>query len=210
MALTAALVASRSQFVPKPLGQVVRFVGGGTPSTNRPAYWEGAIPWVSPKDMKKWNITDAEQHISDEAVRNSAAKLADPGAVLVVVRGMILARSFPVGIARVALTINQDMKALCPRDSLVPEFLALSLAGAEQELLEKVETAAHGTRRLRTEVLTSLPMPVPPLDEQRRIVGYLDGVRTKAEQLRRLQEETQAEMEALLPSVLDRAFRGEL
>ena len=50
----------------------------------------------------------------------------------------------------------------------------------------------------------------PPLDEQRRIVAYLDGLQAKVNALWELQVKTQEELDALLPSVLDRAFKGEL
>jgi type I restriction enzyme S subunit len=54
------------------------------------------------------------------------------------------------------------------------------------------------------------PIPVPPLDEQRRIVAYLDSVQARLASLRELQSATGEELSALLPSVLDRAFKGEL
>lgn len=53
-------------------------------------------------------------------------------------------------------------------------------------------------------------VPLPPIDEQRRIVAYLDDLQARVDAVKRLQSETQAELEALLPSVLDRAFRGDL
>lgn len=209
-ALAQTVASARGRFPARPLGELVRLTGGGTPSTKEPSYWSGTVPWVSPKDMKSWEVADSEERITEEAVSRSAVRWIEPGAVLVVVRGMILAKALPVAIGRARLTVNQDMKALRPRDGLTPDFLAYMLKGSEQDLLGKVETAAHGTRRLRTEVLTSLPIPVPPLDEQRRIVAYLDGLQAKAQALLRLQGETQQELEALLPSVLDSAFRGEL
>ena len=55
-----------------------------------------------------------------------------------------------------------------------------------------------------------MPIPLPPLSEQRRIVAYLDGVQARVETLRRLQEETEAEIAALSGAVLAKAFRGEL
>jgi type I restriction enzyme, S subunit len=55
-----------------------------------------------------------------------------------------------------------------------------------------------------------LRVPVPPLSEQRRIVAELDALQTKVDELKRLQAETQAELDALLPSILDRAFKGAL
>jgi type I restriction enzyme S subunit len=64
--------------------------------------------------------------------------------------------------------------------------------------------------RLRTGLLESIPIPLPPLDEQRRIVAYLDDLQAQEDELTALQDATLAELDALLPSVLDRAFRGEL
>jgi type I restriction enzyme S subunit len=51
---------------------------------------------------------------------------------------------------------------------------------------------------------------LPPLPEQRRIVAYLDDLQANVETLKQLQAETQAELDALLPSILDKAFKGEL
>ena len=58
--------------------------------------------------------------------------------------------------------------------------------------------------------LRRVPVPLPGLQEQRRIVAYLDGLQAKVDALKRFQAETAAELDALLPSVLDRAFKGEL
>jgi len=55
-----------------------------------------------------------------------------------------------------------------------------------------------------------LPSRPSSLPEQRRIVAYLDGLQANVDMLRRLQAETGAEMDALLPAVLDKAFKGEM
>jgi hypothetical protein len=54
------------------------------------------------------------------------------------------------------------------------------------------------------------PFSPPPLEEQRRLVAYLHGLQAQVSQLRRYQEETQQELDALMPSILDKAFKGEL
>lgn len=55
-----------------------------------------------------------------------------------------------------------------------------------------------------------LPIPVPPLPEQHRIVAYLDELQTKVDKMKRLREQAMKELDALLPSILDKAFKGEL
>jgi type I restriction enzyme S subunit len=77
-------------------------------------------------------------------------------------------------------------------------------------ILNLVEKSTHDTRKLETPKLLNTRVPVPPLSEQRRIVAYLDGLQSQMEALDRLQTETTAELDALLPSILDRAFNGEL
>jgi type I restriction enzyme S subunit len=77
-----------------------------------------------------------------------------------------------------------------------------------------IESQASGTspsmKKVSQPKLERMPIPVPPLDEQRRIVAYLDSVQARLASLRELQAETQEELDALLPSVLDKAFKGEL
>ncbi len=61
------------------LDELVTISGGGTPSTTKPEYFTGTIPWVSPKDMKVWDIVSSQDKITEEAVANSTAKLIAPG-----------------------------------------------------------------------------------------------------------------------------------
>jgi type I restriction enzyme S subunit len=194
----------------KSLGELVTVRGGGTPSKANPFFWEGSIPWISPKDMKSREITSSLDHISEEATLDSSAKLLAPGAILIVVRGMILAHTVPSAILRVPAAINQDLKALVPRKDLIPEYLCCALWALNSQLLALVEKSTHDTRKLETSKLLDFRIPIPPLSEQRRIVAYMDGLQEKEVALKRLQAETAAELDALLPSVLDKAFRGEL
>lgn len=67
-----------------------------------------------------------------------------------------------------------------------------------------------GQANVNSKKLRNMPINLPPLPEQRRIVAYLEDLQAKVDALRRLQAETGAELDALLPAVLDRAFKGEL
>ena len=194
----------------RPLAGLVTICGGGTPSKSDPFYWEGKIPWITPKDMKRRELSDAIDHISEHATQETAAKLIKSGAVLVVVRGMILAHTFPSAVLRAPAAINQDMKALIPKKELLPEFLCALFWASNSRMLELVEKSTHDTRKFETNKLLGTNIVVPPLPEQRRIVSELDALQTEVDALKRQQAETAAELDALLPAILDKAFKSEL
>jgi type I restriction enzyme S subunit len=157
----------------KTLGEVCQIRGGGTPSKGIPKYWRGDIPWVSPKDMKFDVLSDSIDHISQEAIDGSATSLIPRGSVLIVVRSGILARTVPIAITGRDLTINQDLKALCPNGLVDARFLYHLLDSKMDTLLSMVSRGAT-VHRLMTEELRSVDFLLPPIPEQRRIVGILD------------------------------------
>jgi type I restriction enzyme S subunit len=157
-----------------PLGKIGEWRGGGTPSKSRPDFWTGDLPWVSPKDMKVLHISDAQDHISPVAVECSSVRLIPPGSLLMVVRGMILARAFPVALTMREVTINQDMKALLPSEPKTKDFLLTVLRAFEPLVLDAIERSSHGTCKLKTEFLQDVVIPIPPLAEQRRIVAKVE------------------------------------
>jgi type I restriction enzyme S subunit len=157
-----------------PLGCTGEWRGGGTPSKSHMDFWQGDIPWVSPKDMKTLRISDAQDHISEAAVEASSVRMIPAGSLLMVVRGMILARAFPVALTTREVTINQDMKALLPFESETNQFLLVALRAYEPEVLRAVERSTHGTCKLPTEFLEGFLIGIPPLAEQRQIVATVD------------------------------------
>lgn len=141
---------------------------GMTPHTGTPEFWDGNIPWVSPKDMKVEWISGSIDTLTEEALAKTAIQTFASGHVLIVVRGMILAHSFPVAINKLPVTINQDMKAIST--TLEPAYLAILLRGMKDIILSLVEEAAHGTKVMRTDLFKNIRLPVPPSAEQKAIV----------------------------------------
>ena len=108
-----------------------RIIGGAE-------YFEGSIPWVSPKDMKSDIITDSIDHITEEAIANSTTNLVPVGSVLMVVRSGILKHDLPVAINAVQVTINQDMKAFVPGKGITASFLRNFFKAIESDVLSGV------------------------------------------------------------------------
>ena len=148
-------------------------IGGMTPSMEVRRFWSGDIPWVTPKDMKREDISDSSIRVSETAVRETSLRVIDTPAVLLVVRGMILARRVPIAWTTARVTINQDMKALVPSVRINAEFLARLMSSAKDAFMAVIDESGHGTRRLPTERWWNLPVPIPPEDEQESIVESL-------------------------------------
>jgi type I restriction enzyme S subunit len=187
-----------------PLRQMGEWRGGGTPSKSRPEFWQGKLPWVSPKDMKLLRISDAQDHISKAAVEDSAVRLIPEGSLLMVVRGMILARAFPVALTTREVTINQDMKALLPSEPDTTDFLLVALRAFEPVVLAAIERSTHGTCKLETETLHALATPVPPLAEQKRIVAKVDELMALCDRLEAQLHERDTRQAALARAALAR------
>lgn len=202
----AAIVGCHASRGTRSLGELVDVVGGGTPTRNIPAFWDGAIPWVTPKDMKALIIADAQQRITAEGLNASPAKLLPQNAVLVVVRGMILARFVPIALLNVPATINQDMKALIARPPLSSEFLLAWLIANERTLFDRVGKSTHDTRKLESENLLSLPVPTLSSAEQARFVESFHGLRARTSALEQRMAAVAAEGEQILPALLAEAF----
>jgi type I restriction enzyme S subunit len=160
--------------------------------------------------MKQRELSDAIDHISASATTETAARLLEPGAVLIVVRGMILAHTVPSAVLRVPAAINQDMKALVLDQRFLPEYVCAVLWAWNTRLLKLIERSTHDTRKLETERLLEFKIPVLPIVDQQQVLARLAALAGKGSRLVAEGVAVTRELEALMPAVLNRAFRGEL
>ncbi len=180
------------------LSDVATLSSGGTPSKANATFWDGDIPWVSPKDMKCDHVRDAADKITRAAVSESAARIVGSNSVLAVVRSGILAHTFPVATLAREVSFNQDIKAITPKNgSLLPAFLFWMLKGQEAQILRIGVKKGATVHSLSNGFLESLRFPLPPLDEQRRIVGLLD----RAAEIRRRADAARAKARAIIPAL---------
>lgn len=152
-----------------------RAYSGGTPARAKAEYWRGAIPWLSPKDMKERIVSGTTEHISESALEIGQS-LAPAGTTFVVVRGMILQHTFPVCRSTVPMAFNQDIKGFVPSPELVPEYLTLWFQWAAPRLLRMVSETTHGTKRLESDRFEQLPFSSASREEQLRFLRSMEAV----------------------------------
>jgi type I restriction enzyme, S subunit len=155
-----------------PLSDTGTWLSGGTPSRARQDFWNGNIPWASPKDMKVDILSRTEESVSEEGLK-SGSKLIPNDSILIVVRGMILAHTFPVAITGRPVAFNQDMKALIASEEFIPKYLFYWLKAKANDILSLASESSHGTKRLPTETLFRISAPKPPIQEQSNVVQIL-------------------------------------
>jgi type I restriction enzyme, S subunit len=158
-----------------PLKYITSLSGGSTPDKSNIAYWNGSIPWISAKDMKRFLIGESIDYITELATQETSIRIIQPPVILVVVRGMILAHSFPVAITTNPLTVNQDIKTITCSDKTIIEFLARHLSACKDGVLSLIQEAGHGTKALRTDLFEKLPILLPPIQEQQEICSYVSN-----------------------------------
>ncbi len=162
----------------------VNFMRGGmTPSMATSEYWNGTIPWVSPKDMKQEYISNSELCITSKALAETGLSMIPAGSILAVVRSGILRNTFPLGICTEDVTLNQDMKAFQPKSSMCsPQYLYSLLKGLEQEVLRQCRKAVATVESIEMPDLASMLLPFPPLVEQQSILNLIDKERSLTNQ----------------------------
>lgn len=97
------------------------------------------------------------------------------------------------------------------KSKMLPDFLVFALtARSVREQIAEIGKTTSGNIGISGSDAQSFVVPVPPLAAQREIVSQLDSLQVKVDAVNRLQSETAAELDALLPAILDRAFKGKL
>jgi type I restriction enzyme S subunit len=145
--------------------------------------------------MKVTRIYESEDYLSDLGAKNGT-RLVSAGTIFIVVRGMILAKKFPVAMAMHRVAFNQDLKAIECISHVIPQFLFYWLQGKEYEMLGLADEAAHGTKRIQTDRLLNYPIELPDPDIQRKIAAILsaydDLIENNTRRIKILEEMAQA------------------
>ena len=203
-----AVQTTKPGWSPKPLGQAATIARGkfAHRPRNEPRFYDGKIPFIQIGDISNARrcIREFSQTLNDDGLNIS--RLFPKGTVVIAITGATIGATgildfdscFPDSI------VGLEAKA----EVATPEFIYWSLEYAKRAALAEATQTTQPNINLKN--LESLRIPIPPLPDQRAFVSYLDSLYGEIDTLKTVQEETTEELNALMPSILSRAFSGEL
>jgi type I restriction enzyme S subunit len=173
---------------------------------NEPRFYGGNIPFIQIGDISKSNryIQEYSQTLNQDGLKIS--RMFPKGTVVLAITGATIGVT---GILGFDSCFPDSIVGITPHPNItISEFIYWSIEYVKKIALSEATQTTQPNINLKN--IEKLKIPVPPLPEQRHIVAYLDNLQAKVDALKRLQAETAAELDALLPSILDKAFKGEL
>ena len=151
------------------VANVANTTSGGTPSRNKPEYFNGSIPWIKTGELKEKYIYDTEEKITEEAVKKSSAKLVPKNSLIVAMYGATIGN---VSINKIDATTNQACCVIIPqKERLNYEFLYYLLAFWKEKL---IKLGAGGAQpNISQQIIKNLLIPIPSIKEQIEIANIL-------------------------------------
>ena len=179
-----------------PLGDLVNFSSGGTPSKSNPEYWNGSIPWISAKTMKKEHISTSDLFITEEGLKHGS-RIAHAGSLLLLTRGSGLFNTIPLCYVDEDVAFNQDVKCLTSKGEVDTEYIFYWLLSQSKYLLAKVGVTGIGAGKFDMDFLNNLPVRVPSQSERTAIVEFANVISEKIRVNERINDNLQQQAQAL-------------
>lgn len=179
------------------LGDISKVVGGGTPSTKNDNFWNGDVPWLTPKDLSGYNnryISRGERNITKFGLQNSSAKVLPKGTVLLTSRA-------PIGYVAIAqndICTNQGFKSIILKDAYCPEFFYYLLKNNIEYIIGMGSGSTFA--EISGTQVKNLEFMVPPLWVQKKIARVLGVLDDKIELNNKINNNLEQQAQALFKS----------
>ncbi len=184
---------------------IAQWGSGGTPSRKVHEYYMGDIPWVKTGELNDSYIFETEEHITEDAVNHSSAKMFPVNTVVIAMYGATIGK---VGILGIEATTNQACACAVTNTTTDSKYLFYYARSQKTAFIDKGKGGAQPN--ISQEIIKNHSFPLPPLPEQQRIV---DRIESLFAQLDEAKEKAQAALDSFEPrkaAILHKAFTGEL
>lgn len=187
------------------LGEIYDVIGGGTPATQNPEYWNGDIPWITSADIEDVRHVNIRKYVTEKGVNESTTNRVPARTLLVATR---------VGLGKIAISnslicYSQDLQGLVQNPELIHPEYTLYLLSFELQIL-KFEARGTTISGITKKQLKDLGFPLPPLNEQKRIVAKIEELFTELDAGIASLHTAQAQLKTYRQSLLKHAFEGKL
>ena len=190
------------------LGQMFEIKVGATPRRNRPEYWDGGIPWVSSGEVAFKDIAVTRETISEAGLSNSSTQRNPAGSVLIGMIGEGKTRG-QVALLRVAACNSQNSAAIWVSDTSVdPHYICAYLE--QQYEVTRQRGSGNNQPALNKSRVQSIPVPVPPVVEQHRILEAVGVSAPMVSRMATYASVSEVRCQRLRQSILKWAFEGKL
>ena len=186
--------------------KIMMMTSGGTPSRSNHSFYGGDIPWLKSGELNdNGAIADSEEHITEEAIKKSSAKVFPEKTVLLAMYG---ATAGKLGILSRPAATNQAVVGMtCDEKYLHYRFLFYVLTDIRNQIVAQAWGGAQPN--LSQTIIKTFQIPLPPLAEQKKIVARLDILSEQIRRLREYQHAVRTDLDRLECSILHQAFSGE-
>ncbi len=187
------------------LGEVCDTTSGGTPSRREPKYYNGNIPWVKSGELDKGLITDTEEKISEEAIKNSSAKIFPKGTLLIALYGATIGKLAFLGIDAAT---NQAVCGIYKNEIVDSNFLYNFLFHKKSKLVKQGFGGAQPN--ISQTILKDLDISLPPLPTQHAIVAKIEALLSEVDKGTETLRQARQQLKVYRQAVLKWAFEGKL
>ena len=160
------------------LGEIGDWKAGSTPSRSNPELYNGNIPWLKTGDLTDGDINEIPECISKKALESCSMRLNPIGSVLIAMYGATIGK---LGILKIEATTNQACCACVPYNGIYNKYLFYYLMSQKKDFTEKAEGGAQPN--ISREKLVVHLLPLPPYEEQKRIVATIEKILPLCEKL---------------------------
>ena len=160
------------------LGEIGDWKAGSTPSRSNPELYNGNIPWLKTGDLTDGDINEIPECISKKALESCSMRLNPIGSVLIAMYGATIGK---LGILKIEATTNQACCACVPYNGIYNKYLFYYLMSQKKDFTEKAEGGAQPN--ISREKLVVHLLPLPPYEEQKRIVAAIEKMLPLCEKL---------------------------
>lgn len=187
------------------LGQVAKWGSGGTPSRKRKEFYAGEIPWIKTGELNDDFIYETEEHISEEAIANSSAKIFPANTVVIAMYGATIGKT---GIMGMEAATNQACACAVALPMIDYRYLFYYARSQREAFIKKGKGGAQPN--ISQEVIKKHEVPLPPLPEQSRIVARIESLFSKLDEAAEKLQSVVDGFECRKAAILHKAFTGEL